>query len=64
MCCCPKKKDGLGIKNLRILNEALLSKLAASIHAAEDGVLAFLKCRFLNDVNVPMMVCSSVWGSL
>lgn len=31
-CCSPKREGGLVLKNLYLLNEALLSKLEASIH--------------------------------
>lgn len=37
-CCSPKAEGGLGIKNLSLLNSALLHKLAGSI-MAKDGLI-------------------------
>lgn len=54
----------MGLKNLRLLNEALLSKLSASVHSAKEGVLLFLRHRFVNEVNMPRVVVSSIWGSI
>lgn len=64
MCCCPKKEGDLRIKNLCVLNEALLSKLAASVHSTNDRMLLFLKQRFLNDANLSRVIVFSIWGSL
>lgn len=62
--CYHKKVGGLGLKNFRLLNEALLSKLASFVYSASEGILVFLRRRFVNDVNVPKIVVSSTWGSL
>lgn len=39
--CCLKKKGGLRVKNLCLLNEVWISKLAEIIHTTKEGVLHF-----------------------
>lgn len=57
-CCYPKKEGKLGIKKLGLMNKALVTKLAASIFEARDGVLQFLRFRFVSKVNLPRRVLS------
>lgn len=59
-CYCPKQYGGLGLKILRVLNEAMLSKLGASAYSAKVGLLSFLRSQFVSDVNLPRVVTSSV----
>lgn len=42
-CCCPKKEGCLGIENVCLLNEDMLSKLVASIHSPKFKVRFFFE---------------------
>lgn len=41
-----------------------MTKLVAAVHLAKEGVLLFMKCRFLSEVNLPIVMVSSVWCSI
>lgn len=61
---CRPLKGGLGIKSLRLLNEAMLAKLAAIVYSAKEWVISFMKGHFMLGVNFPRLVVSSIWSSI
>lgn len=62
LCCQLNKEGGLGIKRLGMMNEAMLTKLVASIFEARDWALRFLRSHYVNGFNLPRTITSFVWG--
>ena len=53
--CRPCVEGGLGLRDLRIQNEALLKKLAWNVLTEDSQVFRFLRARFFKDQYVPKM---------
>lgn len=60
LCCLTHREEGLGIKRLGMMNEAMLTKLAACIFKARDGVLRLLRSRYVKGINLSRTVTSFI----
>ena len=65
--CLPIKEGGLGIKQLKVLNDTMLSKLAWNLLSSySDFAIFVLRKRFLHCSGIPRQnyLQSSVWSSI
>ncbi|XP_050222822.1 uncharacterized protein LOC126672915 [Mercurialis annua] len=66
ICCRAVKDGGLGMKNLKAMNKAMLSKIAWDMISSDTFPLNILKSRFLTVSGVPkkLPIGSSFWSSI
>ncbi|KAL5741942.1 hypothetical protein ACOSP7_028674 [Xanthoceras sorbifolium] len=69
--CCPKSKGGLGLKNMKLLNQALFAKAGWRIMQGEEGLWGnillnkYIKNSSLLEASrLPRGCCSSTWRGI
>ncbi|KAK9275492.1 hypothetical protein L1049_022759 [Liquidambar formosana] len=64
--CSPKSEGGLGLRNLKAINQAAILKLGWFIITSDSPCALFLRCRFKisSMVSLASYKSSSVWGGL
>lgn len=66
MCCLPLSEGGFGIKQLKVLNDAILSKTAWNLIAVNSYPMNILRSHFLHSLGIgrESYFRSSVWSSI